>query len=256
MYRKGNHDEKRDPNRSQKTEEAPKPGNDCRADFRGGAQGQHGRDLPPGGDRPELILPVEVEIQGSRDSSSQRYPTRQEAESGSGKGGSESRTCKDENDDLRSSSRTSAYKKKRSLGLQGSLKGRHLSFELRSELLTIIDEAVAAGEPLAAICRVLEVGRRAVYRWRHVAKHPPKAHGGGGGFNKLRPAEERMVLKYIRLHPQLRCRRIAYDLERTGKAYVGKTTVAAIMRANGLNHPFERKYRPPMTEPGLPHLNS
>lgn len=45
------------------------------------------------------------------------------------------------------------------------------------------------------------------------------------------------------------CRRLAYELERRGKAYVGKTKAAEIMKQHGLNHAFERSHRPPMREP-------
>jgi putative transposase len=107
--------------------------------------------------------------------------------------------------------------------------------------LELIDEAASRGESLQSICTVLEINRRAVYRWRDAIKSPPKPHGGGGGQNKLRPKEERAVIKIAKDNPQWRCRRLAYELERSGRAYVGKTKVAEIMLKHGLNHAFERK---------------
>ena len=107
--------------------------------------------------------------------------------------------------------------------------------------MKLIDEATANGESIQNVCEVLEVNRRAVYRWRDAVLSPPKPHGGGGGLNKLQPKEERAVIKIAQNNPHWRCRRLAYELEQSGKAYVGKTKVAEIMLRNGLNHSFQRK---------------
>jgi putative transposase len=115
--------------------------------------------------------------------------------------------------------------------------------------LELIDEALALGESLGAICSVLEINRRSVYRWRRAIQLPAKHHGGGGGLNKLQPKEIRRVVAAARKEPQHRCRRIAYELERTGKAYVGKTKVAEIMKEHGLNHAFERRRVIPTRQP-------
>lgn len=119
--------------------------------------------------------------------------------------------------------------------------GRHLTLEQRKALLGLIDEAKGQGETVSNACIVLEVNPRAVYRWREAVSAQPKPHGGGGGLNKIQPKEERAVIKMAKDNPQWRCRRIAYELERTGKAYIGKSKVAEIMLENGLNHTFERK---------------
>jgi transposase InsO family protein len=103
----------------------------------------------------------------------------------------------------------------------------------------VIDAAVAGGESLEAVCRVLELSPRAVYRWKS-GSHSKPHHGGGGGLNKITPLEEKRVLTLARRFPQLRCRRIAYELERKGLAFIGKTKVAEIMKAHGLNHEFVR----------------
>lgn len=123
--------------------------------------------------------------------------------------------------------------------MNGDLRGRHLSLELRSKLLVMIDEAIASGESLDTVCKVLELNPRAVYRWKS-GKHAKPRHGGGGGLNKITPLEEKRVLTLARRFPQLRCRRIAYELERKGLAFVGKTKVAEILKAHGLNHEFVR----------------
>lgn len=96
---------------------------------------------------------------------------------------------------------------------------------------------------------MLEVNRRAVYRWRKACVLSAKPHGGGGGRNRLQPKEERAVVRLAKKEPQWRCRRLAYELERSGKAYVGKSKVAEILKANGLNHTFERKPKFPQREP-------
>jgi len=119
---------------------------------------------------------------------------------------------------------------------------------MRQNLLLIIDEALAAGEPLEAICGVLEINRRAVYRWRS-GKHESPRHGGGGGRNKITAREEEKILRLARRFPQFRCRRIAYELERNALAFVGKTKVSEVLRAHGLNHAFERGFRKVDTPP-------
>ena len=101
---------------------------------------------------------------------------------------------------------------------------------------------------MAAVCGLLELNPRAVYRWKSgvTAK---KVHGGGGGRNKITPLEENRIVRLARKFPQLRCRRIAYELERKGLAYVGKTRVAEIMKNHGLNHAFERRPKKPLDIP-------
>lgn len=123
--------------------------------------------------------------------------------------------------------------------------GRHLVKPVREALLSEIDAAVARGESIEAVCKVLELNRRAVYRWKSGATNKSH-HGGGGGRNKITPLEEKRVVQLAKKFPHWRCRRIAYELERTAKVFIGKTKVAEILKAHGLNHPFERKpKRPP-----------
>jgi transposase InsO family protein len=66
-------------------------------------------------------------------------------------------------------------------------------------------------------------------------------HGGGGGLNKITPKEEKKVVALAKKNPAWRCRQIAYHLECKSKVFIGKTKVAAIMKAHGLNHPIEQK---------------
>lgn len=74
-------------------------------------------------------------------------------------------------------------------------------------------------------------------------------HGGGGGKNKIRPKEERAVVRMAKKHPDWHVRRIAYTLEKKAIAFIGKTKVAEVMKAHGLNHPFERKLSRPVLPP-------
>ena len=113
----------------------------------------------------------------------------------------------------------------------------------------MIEAAATAGESMAAVCRLLELNPRAVYRWKSGVTSK-KVHGGGGGRNKITPLEENRIVRLARSFPQLRCRRIAYELERKGLAYVGKTRVAEIMKNHGLNHAFERRPKKPLDVPG------
>lgn len=112
----------------------------------------------------------------------------------------------------------------------------------------MIDAAVSQGESLEAVCRVLELSPRAVYRWKS-GKHEKPHHGGGGGLNKITPLEERRVLTLARRFPQMRCRRIAYELERKSLVFIGKTRVAEILKAHGLNHEFVRGAKRDKPEP-------
>ena len=89
---------------------------------------------------------------------------------------------------------------------------------------------------------VLELNRRAVYRWID-GSTGRCFHGGGGGQNRIKPEEEQRVLSLVRAYPQMPVRRISYELERSGEVFIGKTVVAQIMKRNGLNNPFV-KYPP------------
>jgi len=150
---------------------------------------------------------------------------------------------------VRVSDRTSAAEKKRELGLTGDLRGRHLTVEVRAEILKWIDEAAQAGERLETACEWLQLNPRAVYRWKSGATSKPR-HGGGGGKNRITPLEEKRVLTLAKKFPQLRCRRIAYELERKGIVFIGKTKVAEIMKKHGLNHEFVRGAKKPLDVPG------
>lgn len=97
------------------------------------------------------------------------------------------------------------------------------------------------------LCVSLEIHRRSYYRWK--ASELKATHGGGGGQNKIRPKEELAVLNLAKKFPEWHCRRIAYTLEKKAVAFIGKTKVAEIMKAHGLNHPFERKPAVPVLPP-------
>ena len=143
--------------------------------------------------------------------------------------------------------RAAIAQKKRELGLHGNLRGRHLPVALRAELLKVIEEAKLRGTSLEESCRILELNPRAVYRWKGGRYSSPR-HGGGGGKNKITPLEEKRIVRLAKRFPQLRCRRIAYSLERNAVAFVGKSTVAEVLKKHGLNHEFVRGIKKP-TEP-------
>jgi putative transposase len=145
--------------------------------------------------------------------------------------------------------RVAASEKKRELGLTGDLRGRHLSATLRTALLGVIVEAKSSDVSLEEACEVLGLNPRAVYRWKSGSTSKP-SHGGGGGLNRITPLEEKRVLTLARKFPQFRCRRIAYELERKSLVFIGKTRVAEIMKAHGLNHAFERRPKEPPDIPG------
>jgi len=110
-----------------------------------------------------------------------------------------------------------------------------LTKDQREALKAFID-ASKSHKSVAAICRALELHPRSYYRW--LSGNLKSTHGGGGGKNKITPIEEKRVVALARKHPDWHCRRIAYHLEQKSKVFIGKTKVAEIMKAHGLNHPF------------------
>jgi putative transposase len=125
-----------------------------------------------------------------------------------------------------------------------------LAAPVRAQILSWIQEAQLAGETLETACGWLQLNPRAVYRWKSGATSKSH-HGGGGGKNRITPLEEKRVLTLVRKFPQLRCRRVAYQLERKSLVFIGKTKVAEIMKKHGLNHEFVRGgVRAPPDVPG------
>jgi len=138
--------------------------------------------------------------------------------------------------------------KKREFGLTGNLKGRHLSAALRASLLGAIAEAKKSGTSFEAACRILELNPRAVYRWK-TGSTKSDQHGGGGGRNRITPLEEKRIVSLAKKFPALKCRRIAYELERKSLAFVGKTKVAEVLLKHGLNHEFVRGKKKDLVPP-------
>jgi putative transposase len=117
----------------------------------------------------------------------------------------------------------------------------------RESLRDFID-ASRANDSVETICEHLQIHPRSYYRWKsgfEMKSH----HGGGGGLNKITPLEEKRVVACAKKNPEWHCRRIAYHLEKKATVFIGKTKVAEIMKAHGLNHPFERKPNRPVIEP-------
>lgn len=183
-------------------------------------------------------ITLAAEVSTGRHRGLERNQARSQKERRPCTAGVESRDRKIVASTSRNSYRTASYKKKESLGLDGPLYGRHLSKDQRESLRDFIDTN-ANKYSIARICGALELHTRCYYRWRSDKLN--ENHGGGGGLNKIMPKEERAVVNLAKKNPDWRCRRIAYHLEKTGKAFIGKTTVAEIMKAHGLNHPFEQK---------------
>ncbi|NBX93925.1 MAG: transposase, partial [Proteobacteria bacterium] len=170
-------------------------------------------------------------------------------EQGSGKRRSRARGRSAKERSTRIDEGASLTEKKRELGLNGNLKGRHLSAALRAELLKAIEETTSNGMSFEKACRILELNPRAVYRWKSgVAK--ANSHGGGGGKNRIFPVEEKRVVALAKKLPKLSCRRIAYSLERNSIAFIGKTKVAEILLKHGLNHEFIREKKKDTVLPG------
>lgn len=222
----------------QKKKSPQKSRNDGTADPRSRKRWKGSRDLPSRGHQPISVCQVASESQGGDARGPQTNETQrqeQQCRTDGNEGGDQSvKGCS-----LRIDYRTSSIEKKRELGLSGQLKGRHLSRKIRKSLLAIITEARRSGESLNAICSVLEVNPRAVYRWSKTSLDQPVGRGGGG-LNKITPKEEYRVVAHAKTWEQRRCRRLAYDLERGKLINIGKTKVAEILKEHGLNHQFVR----------------
>lgn len=203
------------------------------------------RDLPEGKHCSRANVPMASEIQRRRNRSVEEKHSSFEGDR-SRKRAAQKRTHQDKRSTLRLNYRATIAQKKRQLGLDGNLRNKHLSPELRQELVDAIDEARAQGESVFSICHVLEVNSRSYYRWKD---GDLKKLSGGGGKNKLTPREENAIVKCAEKHPDWSCRRVAYSLEQKGRVSVGKTTTAIIMKENGLNHPFEKKIVIPAVPP-------
>jgi len=207
------------------------------------SNGQCRGDLPARGDKPSVVLSVEKPIQ---DGGHSRHERADKAGSQKSRGARKSRTtgreCRAKGGSGAELDRAFIAEKKRELALEGDLRGRHLTARERTGLLEIIKLAKDEGIPLARAVAILELNRRAVYRWID-GSTGKRSHGGGGGQNKIKPEEERQVLALVKRYPQMPVRRVSYELERSGQGFIGKTAVAELMKRNGLNNPFV-KYPP------------
>ena len=195
------------------------------------------RRMPPRKHRARATLAVEAEIPSKRYYGLKGHQARSKTKRRSSDSGTQSRkrsACASVTGNF---NRTCCYEKKESLGLEGPLYGRHLTKDQREALRVFVDEHTKH-HSVKKICDALEVHPRSYYRWKKDLK---ENHGGGGGQNKITPKEERAVIRLAKKNPDWHCRRIAYDLEKNAKAFIGKTKVAEIMKAHGLNHPFEQR---------------
>lgn len=260
MIKWSDHERDQSP-REEKTQEA-EPGDDSRADIRSREDRQCRGDLSPRGNQPRSVLTLEEARQRGTSPSPKREQERQEGCRRSSSSRTRARERATQDGAVRIFDRTSIAEKKRELGLVGDLRGRHLDNVIRSKLLYVIDQARDCGISQESICETLKLNPRAVIRWRSGETHKSN-HGGGGGRNRIQPHEEEIVLVHARLNPEASCRRIAYDLERKRKAFIGKTKVSEILKAHGLNRPKlshgnKKPVMPPLDyllhEPWAPNL--
>ncbi len=196
------------------------------------------RRMPPRRHRAGSAVQMEAEVPSKRHCGLKGHQARSKAKRGSSDSRTQSRVRKTSASTARNFNRTCYHEKKESLGLEGPLYGRHLTKEQREALRAFVDEHIKH-HSVRKICDALEVHTRAYYRWKENSLK--ENHGGGGGQNKITPREEKAVVRLAKKNPDWHCRRIAYHLEKNAKAFIGKTKVAEIMKAHGLNHPFEQR---------------
>lgn len=232
---------------SQKTH-SKKSGDDRPVSTGGGTTRKYSGAVSPRGDSADPVLRMEKKVQRGRDPGPDIAQARAKNK-GSGKDSTQRRKQAAKGCADRILDRTLAAEKKRELGLHGDLRGRHLSDAIRKSLLAEISDAVQKGESFEAVCRVLQVNPRAVYRWKS-GSTGKAVHGGGGGKNRVTQLEEKRVVALAKKFPEWRCRRIAYELERISKVFIGKTKVAEILKEHGLNHEFIRGQKKPVLVPG------
>lgn len=230
------------PSRSKKKTNSPTRRNDRRVDLRGRAQSEPGSDLQTREYPAAVVLEMEEQVQGSGSPGLKADEARPETEERPESGKARARASVSEVGISRSERGTIATQKKREFGLHGDLAGRHLPKAQRDALIVEIKAAIAKGESVIAICKTLEITPRSYYRWISGETSKEK-HGGGGGHNKITPLEEKRVIDFAKKHPNYRCRRIAYELERQAKVFIGKTKVAEILKKHGLNHEFVRNHK-------------
>ena len=234
--------------RSKKTKNASPAANDRGVNFGSGTQPEPSCDLSQRKYSAEPLLQVEIKIQRSRNRRTEGSKARKKTKKRPENCEFGKRTRASEVSVRRSKRRASVAEKKREFGLHGDLSGRHLSKEKRDALIVEIKLAVAKGEAVTEICKTLEISTRAYYRW--ISGETNKdCHGGGGGNNKITPLEEKRVVAFALKNPEMRCRRIAYELERRAVVFIGKTRVAEILQKYGINHEFVRK---PKVEKKIP----
>ena len=236
MIRGGHYERRQNKIRQKKTGQAVR-GKDGGTSTRGGESGSQ-RCVPARGNCSGPAVPVAAEVFARGNQQSEGHQKGSEAKReprGHGIEDGAREAIPGTSGDFH---RAPGDEKKESLGLEGPLFGRHLTKDQREALRDFITEK-SKDEPVVEICKHLQIHPRAYYRWKNNQLKP--SHGGGGGRNKITPKEEKAIVNLAKKNPQWHCRRIGYRLERTAKAFVGKTTVARVMKAHGLNHPFERK---------------
>lgn len=206
------------------------------------------KSLPPGRDCSSPTLTLERKVSQRRDCLVKANEDRPQAKGRSSDHGSAKRQRATKRGPAGNKYRATIDSKKKELGLEGNLRNRHLSKDLREKLVGLVKWAMTEDPALSVTdaCEILEINSRAYYRW---IKEPLSNPSGGGGKNKVTPLEEKRVVAMAKKNPEWHCRKIAYQLEKKATVFVGKTKVAEIMKKHGLNHPFEQNIRPPMVLP-------
>ena len=201
------------------------------------------------GNSSSATLALERKTIKRRSCSPQANENGASAEDGTRSSGPTKRQRTPQRSSSRNKHRAAINKKKKQLGLEGNLRNRHLSKDLRNSLVKIIKWGISQDELLsvAKACEVLEINPRAYYRWQCEKLEEPT---GGGGKNKITRLEEKRIVTMAKKNPEWHCRKIAYQLEKKSLAFVGKSTVAKVMKEHGLNHPFEQSSKPPVPPPG------
>lgn len=123
---------------------------------------RRGPSLPQREHRASAVVPVETEVSSRRNRKPQRHQARSETKRRSKDCGNEIRDRASVTGVARNIDRTSSNEKKESLGLEGSLYGRHLTKIQREALREFIDEA-RRSDSVETICKHLQIHPRSFF---------------------------------------------------------------------------------------------
>lgn len=159
---KGVHDERRKSGKEETNTQVC--GEDGGSGSGGGARWRK-RRLPPREHSTSAAIAMEAEVPSRRNRKPQRHQARPKTKRRSKDFGAEDRDGASVTGTVGDIDRASGDEKKRSLGLEGPLYGRHLTRAQRESLCMFIDES-RREDSVETVCGHLQMHPRSYYRWK------------------------------------------------------------------------------------------